>query len=72
MLGKFKAISDRAYNWQKALEEANLKQNDIDEFRSRVEELENVPKTILDKQVIIKFTSDAFIYLAICFSYFRF
>lgn len=51
MLGKFKAISDRAYDYQKALKEANLSQEDIDDFRSSVAKLENVPKTILDKQV---------------------
>lgn len=52
MLRKFKDISDRAYNLQRALEEAKLAQSDIDDLRSSVDKFEQVPKTILDKQVL--------------------
>lgn len=54
MLAKIKQISDRAYNFKEALDQAKINQDDVDCFRKNVELQDQVPKSILDKQVIIK------------------
>lgn len=53
MLAKIKQISDSAYNFKDALEQAKISLEDVNCFRQRVEPFAHVPKTILDKQVII-------------------
>ena len=57
MFAKIKQISDSAYNYKEALEQAKINQEDIECFRKNVELHDHVPKTILDKQVIIKLSS---------------
>lgn len=75
MLAKIKLISDGAYDLVKALENANVKQTTIDEFRKKVEPVDIVPKSILDKQVIklkeVKVKSSSQIFF-INFSFFHF
>lgn len=51
MLEKIKKISESAYDLGKALAYANLEQADVDDLRSKIQVLEHVPKSLLDKQV---------------------
>lgn len=55
MFAKIKQISDSAYNFKEALDQAKINLGHVDSFRKNVESLEYVPKTILEKQVISKF-----------------
>lgn len=50
MLAKFIKLSEAAYDFEKALDCAKINQNDINQFKEKVDELENVPKSLLDKQ----------------------
>lgn len=50
-LTKFKELTEFAYNLEKALEYAKMKREDLDDLRTKVLELDNVPKSILDHQV---------------------
>lgn len=54
LFSKIKEISDGAYELVKALKNAKLAQSDLDAYRKEVEKYDNVPKSILDKQVNIK------------------
>lgn len=52
MLTKFKQIFKSAYDFEKAFKVAELKQQDMDCLKKHLASLKNVPKSLLDHQVI--------------------
>jgi hypothetical protein len=50
-LARFKEISNSAFDLKSALNFAKLKQEDIDNLREKVLQVDSVPKSILDHQV---------------------
>lgn len=53
MYTNFQSIIDRAFNYEEALVRQNLKQEDVDRLREKVQGSEYVPQFIVDKQVIM-------------------
>lgn len=52
-IGEFKEILSRSYDYKKALERENLKQENVNLLREKLKNSKLVPQAILDKQLLL-------------------